>query len=351
MTDDVIIEVSGGCGRISLNRPKALHALTLDMCRTIITALRAWDGNPAIGAILIDHSEGRGFCAGGDVRALYHDLLGERAEALAFFRTEYTMNDLLYGMTTPTVCFMDGIVMGGGAGLAMPSRFRVATEATAYAMPETGIGLFPDVGGGWFLSRLPGRIGEWLALTGSRLDGSECLNLGLATHYMPRAVLHPVKERITESPRAVENILEEFSMVPPPPNFTRHRGDIDRLFGVGDVEAIIAALAADGSAWALAQQAEIMKKSPLSSKVALRQLAESRVLSRFSDNMRMEFRIATRIIAKPDFREGVRALVMDKDGEPKWSPQHFAEVSAGDVDRIFAPLTEREEWQPLEKTQ
>ncbi len=350
MTDDVIIAVNGGCGRITLNRPKALHALTLDMCRRIITALLEWEADPTIGAIVIDHSGGRGFCAGGDVRALYHDLLGDRFEAVQFFRTEYAMNDLLFGLTTPTVCFMDGIVMGGGAGLAMPSRFRVATEATAYAMPETGIGLFPDVGGGWFLSRLPGRIGEWLALTGARLDGSECLNLGLATHYISRAALAQVKSRIEASPQALENILEENSVVPPPPGFTKHRSEIDRLFGEGSVEAIMAALAADGSDWARAQLAEIEKKSPLSSKVALRQLAESRVLSRFSGNMRMEFRIAARIIAKPDFREGIRALVMDKDGEPKWSPPRFEDVSEGAVAEIFAPFTEDQEWQPLEKS-
>ncbi len=334
---DVIVASAGGIGHITLNRPKALHALTLAMCREIMAALQAWESDPAISAIVIDHSEGRGFCAGGDVRQLYGSLRGDGQGVLDFFRTEYRMNHLLFTLQKPVTCIMDGVVMGGGAGLAMPSRFRVATEATQYAMPETGIGLFPDVGGGWFLSRLPGRIGKWLALTGARLDGADCLALGLATHYAPRAALPEFKAgRLPSLP-------------PPPARIGLLRSRIDHLFFAERIEDIIAALRSDASKWAHEQLAEIAKKSPLSSKVALRQLRESRTLSQFSDNMRMEFRIVARLIAKPDFVEGVRAFVIDKDNRPSWSPQRFEDVTDDEVDAIFAPLPEEQEWTPLKR--
>ncbi len=194
-TQQVIIGSDDGCGHVTLNRPKAINALNFEMCRTIIAALQSWEFDPEIAAIIIDHSDGRGFCAGGDLRALYENIRDGSSEVLDFFRTEYRLDHLLFTLAKPSVCFMDGIVMGGGAGIAMPCRYRVATEATIFAMPETGIGLYPDVGAGWFLSRLPDRIGQWLALTGARLDGADCLRLGLATHYLPRDELASVKAR------------------------------------------------------------------------------------------------------------------------------------------------------------
>ena len=348
MTPDVIIRGSGGCGHITLNRPKALHALTLDMCKAMIAALRAWEAESSIRAIIVDHSKGRGFCAGGDIRLLYESLQGGGRDVLEFFHTEYRMNDLLFRYGKPALCFMDGIVMGGGAGVAMPCRYRVATEATSFAMPETGIGLFPDVGGSWFLSRLPGRIGAWLALTGSRLDGAECHKLGLATHYLPRASLTDVKARIAKSPDGLETILDEAAIAPPPAPIEELRGDIDRLFAAPRIEDIVAALAADPSPWAAQQLAEISGKAPLSCKVALRLLNESRKLTDFSDNMRMEYRAVSRLIRNPDFSEGVRAFVIDKDNLPNWAPARFADVPDAMIDAIVAPLPEDGEWMPLE---
>ncbi len=345
--NNVIIASEGGLGRITLNRPKALHALTLDMCREIIEAVQAWEADPAIAAITIDHSVGRGFCAGGDVRLLFESLRSDGSEARAFFRTEYRMNHLLFTLRKPSVCFMDGIVMGGGAGLAMACRYRVATESTTFAMPETGIGLFPDVGGGWFLSRLPGRVGQWSALTAAKLGGADCLTLGLATHYLPRDALIDVKTHIGKKLDTLETILGVATVSPSPNRIDQFRGSIDTLFAADRIEHIIAALKFDPSVWAAQQLAEIMKKSPFSCKVALRQLSKSRNFTRFSDNMRMEYRIVSRLIRKPDFIEGVRAFVIDKDNNPQWTPRNFEEVTDDDVEAMFAPLPEDMEWTPL----
>ncbi|MBC8037123.1 MAG: enoyl-CoA hydratase/isomerase family protein [Rhizobiales bacterium] len=342
MTDDVIIGRTGACGVITLNRPKALHALTLDMCREIIAALQAWERDSAVAAVIIDHSGERGFCAGGDIRLLYESLR-RGGDVRGFFHTEYRMNHLLFAYGKPAVCFMNGVVMGGGAGIAMPCRYRVATEETKFAMPETGIGLFPDVGGGWFLSRLPGRMGEWLALTGARLNGADCLAVGLASHYVPRGRLAEVKTRICEEPEAIETILRGASVTPPPVR----RDDIDRLFSASRIKDIIAALKADSSAWAAEQLAEMEKKSPRSCKVALRQLGEGRRLKNFSDNMRMEYRIVSRLLGKGDFAEGVRAFVIDKDNRPRWDPPRFEDINDEEIDAIFAPLPDDQEWTPL----
>ncbi len=343
----LIVSSENGLGLVRLNRPEALHALTLSMCEEIIEALQAWETDPAISAVTIDHNEGRGFCAGGDIRLLFEDLRSGGKQARAFFHTEYRLNLLLFTLKKPVACFMDGIVMGGGAGLAMPCRYRIATELTVFAMPETGIGLFPDVGGGWFLSRLPGRMGEWLALTSARLNGADCFSLGLATHYVPQDALPDIKVQIAEQPEAIEKILKIAAISPPPSQIDNFRGSIDRLFAADRIEDIVAILNTDSSPWAKEQLTVISKKSPFSCKIALRQLAKSRRLSRFADNMGMEFRIASRIISKPDFAEGVRAFVIDKDNHPRWVPPRFDDVTDESVEAMFAALPQGEEWAPL----
>jgi enoyl-CoA hydratase len=348
-TQDVLISNGDGCGHVTLNRPKAINALNFDMCRTIIAALQSWEFDPEIEAIILDHSSGRGFCAGGDLRALYESLRSGGSEVLDFFRTEYRLDHLLFTLAKPSVCFLDGIVMGGGAGIAMPCSYRVATESTIFAMPETGIGFFPDVGAGWFLSRLPDRIGQWLALTGARLDGADCLRLGLATHYLPRNELSSVKARIQKAPDELEVILSDASVSPPPARIDMFHSDIDRLFTPDRVEDIFKLLSADPSPWASEQLAEMRKRSPRSCKVALRALTEGRTLTKFSEIMQLEYRVASRLARKPDFSEGVRAFVIDKDDSPNWLPPRFEEVSDEEIDAIVAPLPEDEEWTPLKR--
>jgi len=273
VTAEVLTRIEGKAGRISLNRPAALHALNIGMVHAMTAQLLAWKKSRKVACVMIDHSEGRGFCAGGDIRFLQDSALKDGVEGRKFFHDEYQLNHLLFEYQKPVIAFMDGITMGGGVGVSQPAKFRVATENTRFAMPETGIGLFPDVGGGWYLSRLEGRVGRFLAL--------------------------------------------------------------------------IAALEADGSEWAIKERATLSTKSPQTCKVALRQLAEGAEMASFADNMAMEYRIGSRVLVRHDFIEGVRAVIVDKDNAPKWDPATPEGVTDALLDGIFAPLPANEEWTPL----
>ncbi len=347
MTDDVLIGADVRVGRLSLNRPKAIHALNLAMCDAMIDALVKWRDDDAVEAVMIDHSEGRGFCAGGDIRMLATSGAKDGKEARQFFHTEYRLNHLLFTYAKPVVAFMDGITMGGGVGISQPAKYRVATEHTRFAMPETGIGLFPDVGGGWYLPRLEGRVGAYLALTGARLDGAECLALGLATHYLPSEKLAEAKERIAVDPTRIGGILGELSVTAPPAGIPRHIERINRLFASDTYEDILAALEADGGEWAEKELATLHGKSPQTCKVALRQLKEGGEMHDFAEQMRQEYAIGSRVVQMHDFIEGVRALIIDKDNSPKWDPPTPEAVTEDWIDAIFAPLPENEKWTPL----
>jgi enoyl-CoA hydratase len=344
---EVIIRVEGAVGRLTINRPAALGALTLGMVREMTAALTAWASDPAVELVLLDHQGERGFSAGGDIRALRDSLAGDGVLAFSFFYEEYQLDHLLFEYRKPTCVIMDGVVMGGGSGVALPCRYRVATERTSFAMPETGIGLFPDVGGGWYLSRLPGFAGTWLALTGSRVKAADCLLLGLATDYVPVARIETLKAQILAAPAEIERILTEFDQDPGSPPYAQHEDVLNKTFNHDSVEAVIAALEAEGSEWALAQARTIAGKSPTLSKVALRQMRDGARMAHFADNMTMEFRIAARVIVADDFSEGVRAAIIDMDGAPRWSPSTLAEVSPAMVEAIFAPLPADKEWRPL----
>ena len=348
MTDDILIHTHGRVGHISLNRPKALHALTLDMCHAMSAALSQWAGDDAVEAVILDHAEGRGFCAGGDIQMLRQSALTDNGESgRKFFHDEYRLNHQLFTYPKPVVAFMDGITMGGGVGIAMPAKFRVATENTRFAMPETGIGLFPDVGGGWHLPRLGGRLGQFLALTGARLDGAECLWAGIATHYLPSDMVEEAKVRIIEKPDRIGGVLSEMPGTPPKARIEENADLIRKHFASDRFEDILASLEADDSDWAAKERDTLGTKSPQTCKVALRQLAEGAQMTDFADNMRMEYRIASRVINRPDFAEGVRAVIVDKTGDPKWQPPTPEEVSEELIDSIFAPLPPEEEWTPL----
>ncbi|MEH3046371.1 enoyl-CoA hydratase/isomerase family protein [Sphingomonas adhaesiva] len=344
--EDLIITTDGAVGRIRLNRPKAIHALNTAMCAGVLDALEAWREDAAIRCVVIDHAEGRGFCAGGDIRMLADSGATDGAEARAFFHTEYRMNHRLFTYAKDTVAFMDGITMGGGVGISQPCRYRVATENTKLAMPETGIGLFPDVGGGWYLSRLPGRIGQYLALTGHRLDGAETHALGLATHYLPADRVEEAKTRLAQTPDDVAGVLDALAVAPGAAALLAHRADIDRLFASDRLEEVFAALEADASDFARDTLSTLKTKSPQTMKVSLKLLLDGRTMPTFEDEMRQEYAVGARVVQRHDFLEGVRAVIVDKDNAPRWDPATPEGVSDHVIDQIFAPLPDAEAWTP-----
>lgn len=357
MTTDVLTSASAGLGHITLNRPSRLHALTTSMCETMIQALLTWREDDNGRVVLIDHAEGtRGFCAGGDTRLLAQSGAGDGVAARAFFLAEYRLNHLLFSYPKPVIALMDGVTMGGGVGLASPASFRIATERTVYAMPEVKIGLFPDVGAGWYLPRKPGEIGMWLALTGSQLRAGDCLEAGIATHYLPAHALPAARAHMASAanepdPReALQKVLFELNTenVPPIEKLVPDNRDrIDDLFAHDSIESIVAALEADGSDWALDQLATLSSASPLSLKVTFRQLRDGAQMASFADEMQQEYRLATRLVAGHDFAEGVRARLVDKDNAPIWEPRTGAAVGHEVLDAIFAPLAPEDEWAPL----
>ncbi len=347
MTEDVLTFVERGVGRIRLNRPKAIHALTTRMCEAMSDALLRWRTDSNVEVVLIDHAEGRGFCAGGDVVMLARSGSEDATEAKGFFFAEYRLNHLLFTYDKPTIAIMDGITMGGGVGISLPCTYRVATENTRLAMPETSIGLFPDVGGGWYLSRLPARVGQFMVLTGARLDGAECRYLNLATHYVEQSGLEELIERIMKAPGRAQGALGAASTPPPPAKIEESLGQTSRLFASDRLEEVIAALEQEDGPWAESTLATMRTKSPLSCKVSLRLLAEGAVREAFADEMRAEYALAGRVVRTHDFREGVRAVLIDKTGEPQWDPARPEGVTDEMLDVLFAPLPPSEQWMPF----
>jgi len=339
---DVEIEFSkkGNVGHILVNRPKALNALTLTMCEALLPQLRAWKADPAVKALVVRGSGEKAFCAGGDVVRLYEDGKARKPYPRDFWRIEYRINTLIKRFPKPYVALIDGITMGGGVGLSIHGGYRVATDRTTFAMPETGIGLFPDVGGSYFLPRLPGASGMFLGLTGKRLKGPDCVALGLAQAFVPHdridaleAALADVNGSVDDVARIVANFADPVKDTP----IAAERAAIDKHFALGSVEAILDSLAADGGEWATAQLTALKTKSPLSLKLTFRQIKTGGTLS-FEDCMRMEWRMANRAALDHDFYEGVRALLVDKDNKPQWKPATLADVTDAQVDAYFAPL-------------
>jgi enoyl-CoA hydratase len=342
-----LISTQDRVGRIRLNRPKAIHALNTEMCEVMSAALIGWVHDDSVEAVIIDHAEGRGFCAGGDVVMIARSGSEDAADAKRFFFAEYRLNHLLFTYPKPTVAIMDGITMGGGVGISLPCDFRIATENTRFAMPETGIGLFPDVGGGWYLPRLPGRVGEFMALTGARLDGAECRYLGLATHYVEQAELADMIDRVANTPMRVQGPIGTFASSPPEARIEANLPLVTKLFASDRLEDVLAALEADESDWAQTELATLRSKSPLSCKVSLRLMAEGAKRTSFADEMKAEYALAGRVVRTHDFREGVRALLIDKDNAPQWDPVTPEEVTDDMLDVLFAPLPESEAWTPF----
>jgi len=336
---EIVIHRPGVAGRITLNRPSALHALNEEMCLAMDAALKTWADDPEIALVVVDHAkETRGFCAGGDIRMLAESGMSDGSAAQAFFRAEYRLNTRIKNYPKPYVAFMDGVTMGGGVGISVHGSHRVATERTLFAMPETGIGLFPDVGGGWFLPRLGPPLGMWLALTGERLKGGDVCAAGIATNYVESGVVEAVKDQVCEGELALLEAMDWDASAA----FEKHLDAMQRTFWKPSVEDIFAALEAEGDEWSAKQLATLKTKSPRRLKIAHRQLSLGLQMQTFEANMRMEFRIGCRHVGLHDFQEGVRAVIVDKDNAPRWAPDTLAGVSERDLDDVFAPLGEGE---------
>jgi enoyl-CoA hydratase len=330
---EVLIERRGRALWLTLNRPAALNALNVAMARTIHRAL--WDAaaDPDVERVVITGAGDRAFCAGGDVALLARRGREDKALYEGFFHDEYRMNQAIARLMTPYVAILDGVTMGGGVGLSIHGPFRIATERTLFAMPETAIGLIPDVGGTHALSRLPGEIGTWLALTGARLKAADCLYAGIATHFVPVERLGVLHDLLNENPEPVADILETLHGEAGPSSLEALRDGIDFHFAHDNVEAILASLD-EGDDWAVAQAAIIRAMSPTSCKLTLAGLRAGADAS-IEDALITEYRMVCEIRNGHDFFEGVRAQLLDKDRNPLWSPARLEDVTDADVARHF----------------
>jgi enoyl-CoA hydratase/carnithine racemase len=332
---DILFRREGHLGRITLNRPKALNALTHRMCTAMSDQLRLWKGDSSIAAVAVDAVAGRAFCAGGDIRAISE--MGKRRDGSAaqFFADEYRLNAAVKHLGKPYIALIGGIAFGGGVGISIHGSHRVVNENALFAMPETAIGLFPDVGGTYALPRLPGELGMYLALTGTRLGPADMRYAKIATHYVTHARFGEIVQRLSygEDP---DGILLGIAAEPGPPLLASNRPGIDRAFAQDSVEAILQALGEEGE-WGRQAQDLLGLRSPTSLKLTYRAMREGRNLD-FDSCMRMEYRLTLRALDGHDFYEGVRAAVIDKDQRPIWQPRLLSEVQDADIDRYFASL-------------
>jgi enoyl-CoA hydratase len=347
-TDEVRFEIAGSVGLITLDRPKALNSLSQPMCLAIDRSLGAWARDDRIAAVAVRGSGDRAFCAGGDVRAIYDDGLalkrgsGGGRIVREFFRDEYRMNRRIKTFPKPYIALIDGITMGGGIGLSVHGSHRVATERTLAAMPETGIGLFPDVGASYVLPRMPGRMGTYLALTGARIKAPDLIALGAATHHVSSARIAELLGDLTAADWSVgpsataDAILARHATDPGAAELPRHRAAIDRGFAAERVEEILDALDAEGSDFASGAAATIRTMSPTSLKLTLKEMRRGKSLD-FDACMVMEYRLTQSVLAGHDFYEGIRAQLVDKDRNPKWDPPTLAGVDEAAIDAYFLP--------------
>ena len=339
---EILFQRRGAAGVVTLNRPKALNAVTHEMVRALARQLESWAHDAAVTRVIITAAGERAFSAGGDIRALYElGKAGRQAGMLTFWRDEYPLNAMIKRYPKPYVALIDGIVMGGGVGVSAHGSHRVAGDRFSFAMPEVGIGFFPDVGATWFLPRMPGGLGTWCALTGDRLKTADAVAAGIATHHVGSERFGDLTDALCGNV-SVDATLAAFAEVTGNRSVTARCAAIDRLFAGNRVEHILANLDtealhdADGE-WVTAAAGTIRTKSPLSLKIALAQVRRGRNWS-FEDCMKAEYRIVSRIVYDHDFYEGVRAAIVDKDNAPRWRPAALSEVGAAEVERHFAPL-------------
>ena len=349
--DEIVFGREGGLTTLTINRPRALNALTLDSYRRFAPALCAWAEDPSVHAVVVRGAGAEGALAGGDVRAVYEagrGISGDPDLTAVFFREEYELIRDIHRFPKPYLAIIDGITMGGGAGISVNGAYRIATERTLFAMPETAIGLFPDVGATRFLNRCPGRIGRYLGLTGARLNAADTLYCGLATHFVPH---ERVEELITAlrgtEQRHIQQVLSRSAMDPGPAPLAALRPAIDRCFAPDSVEDVLETLGAevatggDWAGWAAETRAGLLTKSPTSLKLTLRQLMTGRDYD-LEAALALEYRLTQHVMAGHDFYEGVRAMLIDKDQTPRWRPATLAEVSDRMIEAYFAPIGDRE---------
>jgi enoyl-CoA hydratase len=332
---DVVVRALGALRRITLNRPQALNAITLDMAVTMTAFMREWADDPAVGAVLIDGAGGRAFAAGGDIRALYDAAKSGGDLPEKFWATEYRLNVLIARYPKPVIAVMDGLVMGGGVGLSAHAAHRVVTERSAVAMPEVGIGFFPDVGASFPLARAPGCAGTYLALTGHRIGAADAIYCGLADIHLAAARLAELTAALAEcrSGQAVRARLGELSSAPAPGALDAARDWIDRCYGGNRVEEIVDRLSAVDAAQAALDA--MRKASPTSLKITLRNLRAAASFKRVEESFMQDYRIALACVAGHDFIEGIRAAIVDKDRNPQWRPDQLEDVTPDIVDRYF----------------
>jgi enoyl-CoA hydratase len=339
---EILFERRRAAGLVTLNRPQALNAVTLGMVRALREKLDAWRDDPAVTRIVVMGAGGKAFSAGGDIRQIYElGKAGRQDEALVFFREEYQLNTVIKKYPKPYVSLYDGIVMGGGIGLSIHGSHRVAGDRFLYAMPEVNIGFFPDIGGTWFLPRMPGELGTYCAVTGERLRAADSVAGGIATHRVASQKFPELLDALCGNV-SVDALLGAFASPPEQGPVAARRADIDRTFSADTVEGILQNLdnmTGEAAEWAKATAAIIRSRSPTSLKIALEQVRRGAKLS-FEDCMRTEYRIVSRVVYGHDFYEGVRAVIVDKDNAPRWQPASLSKVGEQELARYFEPVAD-----------
>ncbi|RLV10365.1 3-hydroxyisobutyryl-CoA hydrolase [Streptomyces griseocarneus] len=338
--EEVLLRREGRAAYLVLNRPRALNALTHTMVRRVDEALAEWEKDPAVETVVVTGTGERGLCAGGDIRAIHEDARTGGTASADFWRDEYRLNALIARYPKPYVAVMDGIVMGGGVGIAAHGSVRIVTERSRVAMPETGIGFVPDVGGTYLLGLAPGELGTHLALTGTAVGAADALLCGLADHYVPSELLPGLIGDLAHAP--VHDVLTRYVAEAPPGELGAHRAWIDECYAADTVEGILDRLGASGLPAAEEAAAALLAKSPTALKVTLAALRRARRLGPLERVLEQEYRVSCAALSSPDLVEGIRAQVVDKDRDPRWSPATLAEVTDADVARFFTPLGARE---------
>ncbi|MFF5973774.1 enoyl-CoA hydratase/isomerase family protein [Streptomyces sp. NPDC012769] len=332
---EVLVHTEGRAGFLTLNRPRAINALTHPMVRRIDEALTEWEHDPAVTTVVIRGAGERGLCAGGDIRAIHDDARAGGTASVDFWRDEYRLNARIARFPKPYVAFMDGIVMGGGVGVSGHGSVRIVTERSRVAMPETGIGFVPDVGGTHLLSRAPGELGTHLALTGAQADAADALLAGLADHFVPSAALPALAADLTRLPAA--EAVARHARPAPAGGLAARRDWIDACYTADTVEGIVERLTDSGVPEAKETATVLLTRSPTALKATLAALRRARTLDSLEATLNMEFRLSCAALSSPDLVEGIRAQVVDKDRDPRWTPPTLAGVTAQDTARWFGP--------------